>query len=98
MCIDRYINLWYTFALTRVQIYINVSHDIYCKVIGFPNLTDKYLLWIWKHHVLFFGLKLRKHEVESVHLTLPPHIFSVQVKSGACYITVSGVHNKIRET
>ena len=24
---------------------------------------------------------------EGVHLTLPPHIFSVQVKSGACYIT-----------
>ena len=23
----------------------------------------------------------------SVHLTLPPHFFSVQVKSGACYIT-----------
>ena len=24
---------------------------------------------------------------EGVHLTLPHHIFSVQVKSGACYIT-----------
>ena len=24
---------------------------------------------------------------EGIHLTLPPHIFSVQVKSGACYIT-----------
>ena len=24
---------------------------------------------------------------EGVHLTFPPHIFSVQVKSGACYIT-----------
>ena len=24
---------------------------------------------------------------EVVHLTFPPHIFSVQVKSGACYIT-----------
>ena len=23
----------------------------------------------------------------SVHVTLPPHSFSVQVKSGACYIT-----------
>ena len=24
---------------------------------------------------------------EGVHLTLPPHIVSVQVKSGTCYIT-----------
>ena len=26
-------------------------------------------------------------EGEGVHLTLPPNIFSAQVKSGACYIT-----------
>ena len=26
-------------------------------------------------------------ECEGVYLTLPPHIFSVQVTSGACYIT-----------
>ena len=25
--------------------------------------------------------------IEGVHLTLPPDIFSVQVKSGACYLT-----------
>ena len=38
--------------------------------------------------------------LEGVHLTLPPHIFSVQVKSGACYITGEWgqVQNKIKET
>ena len=37
---------------------------------------------------------------EGVHLTLPPHIFSIQVKSGACYITGQWerVRNKIKET
>ena len=37
---------------------------------------------------------------EGVHLTLPPHIFSVQVKSGACYTTGQWgpVQNKIKET
>ena len=31
---------------------------------------------------------------------MPPHIFSIQVKSGACYITGQWgrVHNKIKET
>ena len=37
---------------------------------------------------------------EGVHLTLPSHIFSIQVKSGACYITGQWerVRNKIKET
>ena len=30
---------------------------------------------------------LLSRTLEDVHLILPPHIFSVQVKSGACYIT-----------
>ena len=35
--------------------------------------------------------------LEGVHLTLPPHIFSIQVKSGACYITgqQERIQNKI---
>ena len=35
---------------------------------------------------------------EGVHLTLPPHIFPVQVKSGACYIIGhwGRVQNKIK--
>ena len=43
---------------------------------------------------------LGKFVYEGVHLTLPPHIFSVQVKSEACYITgqFGRVHNKIKET
>ena len=38
--------------------------------------------------------------MEGVHLTLPPHIVSVQVKSGAYYITGQWgrVQNKIKET
>ena len=34
------------------------------------------------------------------YLTLPPHIFSIQVKSGACYITSEWGHvqNKIKQT
>ena len=45
---------------------------------------------------LFLGLS----QVEVGHLTLPPNIFSAQVKSRACFITVSGlrVQNKIKET
>ena len=37
---------------------------------------------------------------EGVHLTLPSHTFSIQVKSGACYITGQWerVRNKIKET
>ena len=37
---------------------------------------------------------------EGVHLTLPPHIFSIQVKSGARYITGQWerVQNKLKET
>ena len=37
---------------------------------------------------------------EGVWLTLPPHIFSTQVKPGACYITGQWgrVQNKIKET
>ena len=37
---------------------------------------------------------------EVVHLTFPPHIFSVQVNSRACYITgqCGRVRNKIKET
>ena len=38
---------------------------------------------------------------EGVHLTLRPHIFSVQVKSGACYITgqwFAKSSDKIKET
>ena len=40
------------------------------------------------------------NSVEGVYLTLPPHIFSVQVKSRACYITGQWerVQNKIKET
>ena len=38
--------------------------------------------------------------LEGVHLTLPPHIFSVQVKSRACWITGQWgrAQNKIKET
>ena len=38
--------------------------------------------------------------IEGVHLTLTPHIFFVQVKSGACYITGQWwrVQNEIKET
>ena len=38
--------------------------------------------------------------LEGVHLTLPPHIFSVKIRSGACYITgqCERDKNKIRET
>ena len=41
-----------------------------------------------------------KFSHEGVHLTLPLHIFSVHVKSGACYITGQWgrVQNKIKET
>ena len=37
---------------------------------------------------------------EGAHLKLPRHIFSVQVRSGACYITGQSdrVHNKINLT
>ena len=37
---------------------------------------------------------------EGVHLTLPTHIFSVQIKSGAYYITGEWgrAQNKIKET
>ena len=28
-----------------------------------------------------------KFYIQAVHRTFPPHIFSIQVKSGACYIT-----------
>ena len=37
---------------------------------------------------------------EGVHLTLPPHIFSIQVKSGARYVTGQWerVQNKLKET
>ena len=37
---------------------------------------------------------------EGVHLILPPHIFSVKLKSGACYITGQWgrFQNKIKET
>ena len=37
---------------------------------------------------------------EGVHLTLPPHIFSIQVKSGECYTTDQWgqVQNKIKQT
>ena len=38
--------------------------------------------------------------LEGVHLILPPHIFSVKVKSGASYITGQWgrVQNEIKET
>ena len=38
--------------------------------------------------------------LEVVYLTLPPHIFSIQVKFGAFYITGhwGRVQNKIKET
>ena len=34
--------------------------------------------------------------LEGVHLTLPPHIYSVQVNPGACYIT-GHIQNRIKE-
>ena len=42
---------------------------------------------------------MTEHIIEDVHLTLPRHIFSVQVKSGACYITGQWEQdqNKIKE-
>ena len=44
--------------------------------------------------------KSRKTHIEGVHLTMLSHIFSVQVKSGACYITGQWVRveNKIKQT
>ena len=40
------------------------------------------------------------HRQKGVHLTLPPHIFSVEIKSGAYYIAGQWgqVQNKIKET
>ena len=46
--------------------------------------------------------KLQKPQRNSMlkNLILPPHVFSVQVKSGACYITGQWwrVQNKTKET
>ena len=51
---------------------------------------------IWNN----FGYNFSYQIYDGVHLTLPPHIFSIQVKSGACYITGQWerVRNKIKET
>ena len=53
--------------------------------------------WIW----WYFNKNTKANpSIEGVHLTLPPHVFSVRLKSGACYITdqFSGgpVKNKIK--
>ena len=54
-----------------------------------PSNTKRGGVCIYSKHSLAFGL-LDISYLESVHLTLPPHIFSVQVNSGACSIMASG--------
>ena len=48
--------------------------------------------------ILKFATK--NNVLEGVHLTFLPHIFPVQVKSGACYIAGQWgrVQNKVKET
>ena len=73
----------------------------------------KCLFWTWKllkniywkkllpEHTSFKLLEEGTTEnYEGVHLTLPPHIFSIQVKPGPCYITgqQGWVQNKMKET
>ena len=53
-----------------------------------------------KFNISILRINFSMTQTEGVNLTLPPHIFSVQVKSGACYITGKWerVQNKIKET
>ena len=63
-----------------------------CQSKGKKNARD-----YWKKYFMKFKLQLIESlflfiiiAVEIVHLTSPPHIFSVEVKSGACYTRISG--------
>ena len=62
---------------------------------------------IWSLHIQskYSKMRTRNNSVfghfshsEGVHLTLPPHIFSVKLKSGACYISGGRFQNKTKES
>ena len=53
----------------------NMIHD---AIFTFFHLTVRHPIHIQKNGSITY---------EGVHLILPRHIFSVQIKSGACYIT-----------
>ena len=82
------------------------SNVLICRTELFQNSFLTFTISEWNkldpddRNIETYSLLRKSHlTFESVHLTLPPHIFSFRVKSGLCYITGQWgqVQNKIKE-
>ena len=84
------------YRLKKLMQYVYLKHIKNLEIVGYtliradhPSNTKRGGVCIYSKHSLAFRL-LDICYLESVDLILLPHIFSVQVKSGACSIMASG--------